>query len=180
MQEVSLNKVMGKKREAKKELAKKLGFSRRKALVAVFLDKDLSTAEMEKFKSILEAAEAVGTQMVILADENSGFAKYKNVKFLEYGRSSRNDLLFASDMALCFEFNDVEELLMHGIIPVSYKGMKTQNYDPNQETGNSFIYNENNHWAIFAALVRAMETFRFPYDWKNIVREGLKSVKSSG
>ena len=57
-------------------------------------------------------------------------------------------------------------ILVAGIIGV----VLLNNYHPNEETGNSFTYPSTNPWDIFMALVRAHETYRFPYDWQHIVR----------
>ena len=37
-----------------------------------------------------------------------------------------------------------------------------------QEDGNAFTYDQLTHWHCFAAAVRAIETYRFPYDFKTI------------
>ncbi|MBI2453502.1 hypothetical protein HYV56_02250 [Candidatus Peregrinibacteria bacterium] len=44
------------------------------------------------------------------------------------------------------------------------------NYDPKREVGNSFLFEKFTNWHIFAAIVKALENYRFPYDWKNIVQ----------
>ncbi|MBD3156460.1 hypothetical protein GF369_01395 [Candidatus Peregrinibacteria bacterium] len=49
-------------------------------------------------------------------------------------------------------------------------------YNPNTESGNSFIYEEDNYWDVFAAIVRARETYKFPYDWKFIMRSCKRSA----
>jgi hypothetical protein len=49
-------------------------------------------------------------------------------------------------------------------------------YNPNTESGNSFVYKNTNEWEIFAAVVRALETYKFPYDWKFIIRSCKSSV----
>jgi len=87
-------------------------------------------------------------------------------------------LLEAADMALVFEFSDVEEMLLNGVIPISSLRPEVSDYNPNRETGNGFIFKKESPWAIFAALVRARETFKFPYDWKHIIRQGMSSVKT--
>ncbi len=83
-------------------------------------------------------------------------------------------LLLAADMALLFN-NHLEliHLLMnYGVITVaSEKTPLLENYRPNEETGNAFLFAKRDHWSIFATIVRAMETFKFPYDWKNIIKK---------
>ena len=83
----------------------------------------------------------------------------------------------AADIALIFDFTDVEELLLNGVVPVSPARAEVEDYNPNKETGNSFVYKNKSAWGVFAALVRAIETFKFPYDWKHIVRQAVESVK---
>ncbi len=83
----------------------------------------------------------------------------------------------AADMALVFdeEHTSLKKLLEEGIVPVAFvKSPMVENYNPNAETGNCFTFDEYNPWSIFMALVRANETFRFPYDWQHIVRNMLK------
>ena len=48
---------------------------------------------------------------------------------------------------------------------------------PQDESGDGFIYNEEDIWHIFATIVKATENYKFPYDWKNIVAAGQKKVK---
>lgn len=172
MPQSAIENFIKQKKASKKMLAEKFSFSLKNPLMAVILDKELSKDEEGNLREILEATSHVNVQVVILADTNSGF----NAAFLPYGRANRKILLEASDMALSFKFSDVEEMLLNGTIPISPERAEVKDYNPNHETGNGFIYRKNDRWCIFAALVRAIETFKFPYDWNNIVREGLRSV----
>lgn len=52
-----------------------------------------------------------------------------------------------------------------------------EDYNPNTERGNSFVFNRVDKWEVFAALVRAVETYKFPYDWKFLVRSCKKTLK---
>lgn len=64
-----------------------------------------------------------------------------------------------------------------GVVPVtSAFDQRIVNYNPNSEKGNSFVYNNFNEWEIFSAVVRALETHKFPYDWKFIKRSCMKSI----
>ncbi len=47
---------------------------------------------------------------------------------------------------------------------------KTKDYNAILEQGNGFYFAPENKWEIFAALIRACETFQFPYDWENLLR----------
>jgi hypothetical protein len=64
--------------------------------------------------------------------------------------------------------------LRAGAVPVVFEKSAPKavaaEYNPTDEQGNSFYFRHESAWAIFAALVRATETYRFPYDWQGIVR----------
>ncbi|MBI4232565.1 hypothetical protein HY605_05005 [Candidatus Peregrinibacteria bacterium] len=175
MERCSIEEFIKQKHGAKKRIAENLGFSIKKVLLGVVLDKELSGNEVSALIETLEGAYEIGVQAVILTDmQISGLPE--GVKLLDYSRVNRKELLEASDMTLCFAFSDVEEMFLHGTIPISVVRKELADYNPNRETGNSFIYRKSHKWSMFAALVRALETFKFPYDWKNLVRQGLESV----
>lgn len=177
MENKSVDDLLRHKKEVKKKLAKTLAFSNKKPLLGIFLDNELSTDMETAMKPLLEGLKAVDIEVVILADSNLE-ALEKNGNILPYGRKNRSNLLAAADMAMVFAFSDIEEMLLNGIIPVSSERPEISDYNPNRETGNSFIYKQNNHWCVFAAMIRAIETFKFPYDWKHIVRQGLLSSEN--
>lgn len=172
----SLENFVKQKKEVKSFLSKKLSFNTRKPLLGIILDKELSPTIEDTLKKILEATAHVDVQVVILADTNLGAFSVPHTVVLPYSRNNRKIVLQAADMALGFNFSDVEEMLLNGTIPVSPIRNEVADYNPNHETGNAFIYRTGDSWSIFAALVRALETFKFPYDWKNIVRQGLETV----
>ncbi len=174
----SLDQLIGQKKRSKKMLAEELKFSAKKPLLGVFLDKTLSKEELLSMKEVLKGLRYINVNVVVLGDSDLKLNLDK-VTMLNYSRLNRKKLLEASDMALAFSFSDVEEMLIHGIIPVSKKRKEILDYDPNHESGNAFIYKSDNPWEMFAALVRATETFRFPYDWKHIVREGMHSISKN-
>lgn len=88
-------------------------------------------------------------------------------------------MLAASDMALFLttpSAEDIRQCLAAGVVPVSVAAELLDDYNPNQETGNAFVFTKETVWHAYGALVRAMETFRFPYDWKTIQLHGLESM----
>jgi len=178
MSDNDVNNLIEKKKEAKKSFAKKLSFSYKRPLLGVFLDKELSGEEAGKINEILQGVGSINMEVIILADSNVDEFSSPHVIFLPYSRANRKTLLEAADMAIALPSNDVDEFLLNGIIPVSDQKNGLKDYNPNFETGNSFTYKTDTTWGIFAALVRAMETFKFPFDWRNIVREGVKSAKN--
>ncbi len=91
-------------------------------------------------------------------------------------------MLAASDIALFLSPNQepdaVEDALRYGVIPVAPAMGKLENYNPVQETGNAFIFDKATKWQCFATLVRALETFKFPYDWRTIQRHAMESAQT--
>lgn len=63
-------------------------------------------------------------------------------------------MLAASDMALYVadpgKPSDVAQVLRFGVVPVSLRSPALENYDPVQERGNSFLYEESRAWHCFA------------------------------
>lgn len=87
----------------------------------------------------------------------------------------------ASDMALFLgDPKDMKELRLcftSGIVPVSLPSSGLDDYDPVQESGNAFLFSTANMWQCFAALVRAMETYKLPFDWRTIQRNGMETMR---
>jgi hypothetical protein len=54
-------------------------------------------------------------------------------------------------------------------VPVIMRGVKGfTDYDPQKEKGNSFKYKKNTSFHQLEALIKAVECFKYPYDWKNV------------
>ena len=90
-------------------------------------------------------------------------------------------MLAGSDVAVFFSdpatLPELEEALLYGVIPVSPDAPILDNYNPVQETGNAFIFDDQTKWQCFASLVRALETYKFPFDWRTIQRHAMESVE---
>ena len=170
----SLDNLLKKKGGTKESLCKKLSINNGKPLLGVVLDKKLSLSDEKVLRSILEGVSHIDINIVVLTDTN--VFDDKKVKHMSYDRRGRRELLEASDISLSFPFSDVQEILLNGTVPISPPRPEILDYNPNKETGNGFVYEESDCWCMFAAIVRALETFKFPHDWKNIVRQGLSSV----
>jgi len=172
----SIKKVLKEKKSSKQDLSSILSLNKKKPLLGLFLDKDLSPTLEKTISTLLDGAKALNLEVVILCDNDLNNSYPDHIKYLAYNMKNRKTLLEAADFALSFDFNDVEEMLIHGTIPISIYRDEILNYNPNKETGNSFIFRDQDMWSIYAAIVRATETFKFPYDWKHIIKEGLDSV----
>ncbi|HCI04019.1 MAG: hypothetical protein QF755_03835 [Candidatus Peribacteraceae bacterium] len=82
--------------------------------------------------------------------------------------------LFLSDPS---DLPELELSLKYGAIPIAPECEKLEAYDPIQESGVAFTYENPDVWSVFAAIVRALETHRFPFDWRTVQRYCMESVK---
>ncbi len=75
----------------------------------------------------------------------------------------------------------IQVLKIKPLVPVAFKENKYfVNFEPNYEHGFAFLYNHDTPYSQFAAVIRAMESYKFPYDWKNLqleLGEVLKRIK---
>lgn len=89
-------------------------------------------------------------------------------------------MLKACDAMVCGTARAVDEALRSGCVPVAFDGVvNVTNYNPVTESGNAFTFAQKNPWDIFAALVRAKETFALPFDWRGVCRNGSGSLKTA-
>jgi len=103
-----------------------------------------------------------------LAEKNSS-----KIVIVGNSEDERRKIYAASDVILipalseeCKE--EASRAMNYGVIPVIPATDFAEDYNPNQEKGNAFVYIKDSPWSLFANIIRATESFRFPYDWKNI------------
>lgn len=92
----------------------------------------------------------------------------------------RTKMLAAADMALfCAEPTQsaLEQCLTYGAVPIAPATTHLEDYNPIQETGNAFLFEKANLWNAFAAVVRAVETHKFPFDWRTIQKHCMEAAK---
>lgn len=179
-----LQKLLDQKKTAKKHLFDECwpDANVKVPLVLIFTTKEKSNHETV-FK-LLEGLLVLPMQIVVVSEEEPGeHAKHHSGKVMWFNpESGRNapkldTWLMAADMAVVFDEKQatLKTLFDKGVIPVGHeKSPLLANYHPNDETGNGFTYSDKNPWGVFAALVRACETYHFPYDWQHIIRGILK------
>jgi starch synthase len=102
-------------------------------------------------------------------------AEKNNTKIVIVGNTEddRRKVYAASDVILiptlsgeCVE--EAKRAMNYGVIPIIPATDFVEDYNPNQEKGNAFVYLKDSPWSLFANIIRVTESFRFPYDWKNI------------
>lgn len=183
MGQLLVQNLIKEKKEAKRVLGQQLGFSGNKPLVVMVVEGEIAKDLQSEVEAMLEAVKHIDANVLVLSDtaKKGGEPKKsgaKNIIEIPYNRENRHKVMQAADMAIAFDFNDVEEMMLSGVVPISGKRKEVSDYDANSEKGNAFVYGATNRWVIFATLVRALETFKFPYDWAHIVRSGVKSVEA--
>lgn len=144
----SQKKVLEQKQKLKEQIA---ATDKRTALVFFELQRDEAGVAHE----LIEAVKELGVNVV--ADESPS----KNLE--------------ASDVAVVFSKKMLEAARQAGCVPVAQQnGAGTNDYNPLLEKGNGFYFKKDGKWEIFAAIVRALETYKFPYDWEDVVKEVVK------
>lgn len=158
-------------------------------IMATDLNGKKELIDRELLYKILQGCSVLNLKTVVLdnlekADKHEHLDQHitwinPQVDFAEKGSGPKevDKLLLAADMALVFheEQNLVKLLTSYGVIVIGEeKSPLLENYHPNEESGNSFTFTNTDAWAVFATLVRAVETHKFPYDWQHIIRNGLK------
>ncbi len=122
----------------------------------------------EKHKDIALAFAEDHSALCAIIDEEEYLSAYEVSDIL---------LTFSQDKTTILE---VQHALSKGVVPIVSHDFPLEileNYNPNLENGNSFMYYKQTPWSIFATIVRAYENYRFPYDWRNLCKTAIKSSK---
>lgn len=138
--------------------------------------------QIRVFAELLQGLLILPMHVVILSEHDApnnlekGKIGWVNLSQTKHGKNTaqkKAQYFLAADLGLIFEEHQstIQELFANGVVPVgAEKSPLLENYRPNEETGNSFTFDSLNPWAIFLALGRTVETFKFPYDWQHILR----------
>ena len=141
-----------------------------------------SKQQTDSFLEILQAALEIHLQIIIRACGTQEYQekieefekKYpKQLRIIQDTEEDINKLYAAADISLFLVDNkhtqeERECMMKFGVVPLSIPAEALENYNAQEESGNSFIISQNNVWGIFEALVRAKENYKFAYDWKNL------------
>lgn len=167
------------KKQKKEQQQKVWGLPINGSIPLVLIDENVNQNIRKILKEIIEGVASIGIQLVFVesnSDKRESLKEYESkypnsVKVLE-----KNDVdQDAFDIALVDEINSTNLLGLkeHKLVPLAGKGVIP--FDPIAEKGNGFKFEPQNSWSLFAAFVRAAETYRFPYDWQNIVKAVVRS-----
>lgn len=193
--DANLDRQLDEKRLNRQQLRYLLhDFSREMPIIGISLDnnsaddRDGATKGQDEMdftflRELLQGASSLKVPFVIF--QNKKFEQkvpfdlydFVNVVVIDSRKTlNGSDHLFSGcDAVICFSEKSVDDCFVSGIVPIASVDLRNAvNYDPNHETGNSFVFEKKDAWQIFAATVRAIETYRFPFDWKWIIRNGRK------
>lgn len=158
-------KLLSGKAKRKRELMGKMFFPRTPVLLL-----DLRNAPGAAFfGDLLKGLESIQLTTLVLGSPNAIRQRHAG-KYLHYlPETAREQAYEAADFAMVMD-DDVSQAWDKGCVPISrLDGEKTLDYNPLREKGNGFYFKNPTKWEVFAAVVRAVETYQFPYDWENLI-----------
>lgn len=134
--------------------------------------------ELLLLEQLVVACSSLAMQLVVIAQKSDcKVSKESSAKHMVPTEANMHLFFGAADILVLPSIMDdavVAACFRYGLVPVVYDEQSlVRDYDPISEEGNAFTYSEHSIWAIFAALVRALETHRLSYDWQRIERNGM-------
>lgn len=125
----------------------------------------LSGIGSEKYQAFFtHLAETHPSQMVILSENEENKRKMYAASDIFINTSTQKDCLL-----------EMVKAMAYGVVPVSLPHKKLTDYNGVKEEGNAFIYKKESSWSLFSGVIRALENFKFPYDWKAIQVSAMES-----
>jgi len=176
-----------KKRDFKRLLQKtvKLDTAHSKTIL-IGMEFDKSDSERNfLFEEILEGlGELNNIQVVIIGQSKEHLNEYKNIKYLANSPKNVELLSKCVDLYLLPKNQTEEEACLKYGTPSIYFESELYNgmlsaFHPLEETGNSFPIFKKNKWHLLEAIIRAKETYGFPYDWSSICKNAFSVGQSN-
>lgn len=166
-------KLLTEKAKKKRELMGKMFFPRTPILLLEFFDSE----KLEEYSDLLDGLNSIALATLVVLPKNNQ-TKLPTGRYLHYvEHENKNAAYDAADFIVVLD-GDIASAIKKGCVPISQlDGAHTLDYNPLQEKGNGFYFKNPTKWEVFAAVVRALETYQFPYDWENLMREILKSKR---
>jgi len=135
---------------------------------------------------MLECAESLGFECHIAVESTEEIqqyiidlaARYKKCHLYAYNLAQEKMILKNIDVIVYpdqWNRSLAQAAQKMGIVPIVEEGMGFENFDPESESGNGFVYENEGFWSAVSALLRASENFKFSYDWRNI-RKNIQAM----
>lgn len=183
-------KALETKMQSKTALQEELGWAAEPKRPMICLPAGMSDALGGKLlEELIDGLLTLPVEILILGKGSASYgALFTNltkehghrIAIIQNDEDSVQKMYAAADMALFLseptKQPELRHALRHGAIPVSLPCPVLENYDQNQESGNAFVFERATVWHAFAAIVRACETYRFPFDWRTIQRHCVESA----
>ncbi|MDD4351525.1 MAG: hypothetical protein PHU71_00890 [Candidatus Gracilibacteria bacterium] len=180
-------KTLAKRQPNKDAFQKKCSLknTKDKLLITVFMPFLKEDQALSNLQQMREGLSELNVQLVILSEEKlAGFEKVVGMEVAVLDASLENlHLALGGTDILLFPAKlkrktfAIDLAMKYGAVPVMPESEKVaelvEDYDPSSEKGAAFLYKDDSVWSMFRALVRAWETFKLPYDWKGIQRNGM-------
>ena len=141
-------------------------------------------------KELLPGLMTLNVEIVILGKGSNEYGelftklateKEHKIAILKDTEDEQRKMYAAADMALFLcdatKLEELENCLNYGVVPIAPTTKAVKNYNPIQESGNAFLFEKLDVWHCFAAVVRALETQCFPFDWRTIQRNCMEDAK---
>ncbi len=140
-------------------------------------------------KEAMEGIFEQGAHLAILGVGTKDYQQYFDELHKEYSNQiaivpdndeNKRKLYAASDIFLTTSKNTecIEAMktgMNYGVVPICPENNTTTNYNAAKELGNAFEYSRESVWSFFAAFIRAIENYKFPYDWKLIQKNAMSA-----
>jgi hypothetical protein len=82
---------------------------------------------------------------------------------------------------LDYDKKTLNSCLETGIAPIApiftEANHNVEDYNPITEKGWGFLVSQEDFWHYFEAIVRAKETYKFPYDWRHLTANCQKQAQ---
>jgi len=181
-------KILDAKAKAKVAMQKELGWPLEPKKPMLCIPTGL-TEELggPLFKKLVKGLISLDVQVLILGKGSASYGEMvsklsseKNHQFaiVPNDETSQKQMFQAADMALFLSnpkgLKELQNCLRNGAVPISPICNELEKYNAIQESGNAFIYDKLDEWSAFAAIVRAVETHVFPFDWKTIQKHCIE------
>lgn len=180
--------TLEKKNKNKTSLQQELGWAAETKRPVLCLPAGMSESLGGKLlEQVLPGLLSLDVELLILGKGSSHYGELFTTLAKEHGHRiaivpneevAIRKMYAAADMALFLAdtsgTEEVKQALSYGVVPIAPNSKGLTEYNPVQESGNAFLYKGDTVWDCFGAIVRAVETFRFPYDWRTIQKQCME------
>ncbi len=175
----SLKELVTLKSEYKKELGSQWGLTleKRTPVIGAIDDSIVVGKTIEGLHTLNMTEFIIFSEQPGKRDSN---VVYQNIKSL-----GTLETWYALDALIICEGEQISRDLIDlcavtGVIPIISHRVavlsEIENYDPREEQGDAFIIHHLSEWGVFAAIVRMLETYQFPYDLRTIIEHNIERV----